>query len=81
MINIIGIKNNRCLISSYKFTFSRIKRNKIENMDKESEPNNITFNLFEKIFFSIKGNIKIPTKIIIGNLKKNQIGIYDDGRL
>ena len=80
MIIIIGTKNKRCLISSYKFTFNRIKNNNIDNKDIDNEPNNINSNLFMNNFFSIMGNNKIPIKIMIGNLKKSQIGMYEEGR-
>ena len=47
---------------------------------KSRDPKKIALFLFSKIFFSEKGNIRIPIMIIIGIFTAIQIGIYVEGK-
>ena len=75
-----GIKNIRCLISSYKFVFLKINIIGIEIVVIKIVPKTIFFFLSIKIFFSTNGIKKIPIIINKGNFTENQIGIYVAGK-
>ena len=49
-------------------------------IDNINDPILIECNSFEKIFLSINGKIKKPTKIIIGSFTNNHNGTYEEGR-
>ena len=75
IINIIGIKNKICLISSYKFTLKKIKLKIIKKQVVIRDPIMIAFLLSRNIFFSTTGKVINPNKINIGNLKNSHKGI------
>ena len=64
-----------CLNSSNKLASKKINRNMILIIVSKIEPKIIWLALFEKIFFSIKGNKINPTNDKKGNLKNNQVKI------
>ena len=75
-MKISGTKKSTCLNSSYKMALVKIRIRIIETIVVNKEPNTIPLKSFLKILFSTKGiNIK-PESIIIGILKKIQMGRY-----
>ena len=80
MIKNKGIRNITCLNSSYKFTFNKINRKIINKVDTIIGATNKVLWVKWKKIFSLKIKKIIPKIMMTGNLKKNHIGKYDEGK-